>query len=390
MKVKNNSIRFILVSTLVLLLLVVLSGLCLWKIEQYAYLYVESGWLVLITLFIRFSKTEKIRLIAIYSGSVFLAFFLGEVYFTYLDIKSERFEFQSIYGGHNTTREGIGLAPVKNSQWKTKLTLEDSLIFDVVQTIDNNGFRLTPQRITSVQSPVLFFGCSFTFGHGLNDDETLPAFLHASNPEQWNAINMGYDGYGVHQTLAMLETQMEKDLLREQIPKAAFYTAITDHVFRGVGRLNHNIGPKYKLDNKARVIPRDKESLNGRELKYKAKWLLAKSSLLRRVLFSYTSLSREEDIDLFIAMVEKASVIFSNRYNAPFYCLLWKEQTSQPGLYEILLQRLNEKRITVIEVNHILPGYQENPGKYLFYKDGHPNALANRLIAEHLNKLLIQ
>lgn len=329
------------------------------------------------------------RLIGIYIGSIFLAFFLAEVYFIHLARQSERMEFKSIYGGHNTVREGIGLAPVKNSQWKTKMSSGDSLIFDVVQTIDGNGFRVTPQSNTNSQSLVLFFGGSFTFGYGLNDNETLPARFHASNPGQWRAINMGYDGYGVHQTLAMLETQMEKDMLGEQRPKAAIYTAITDHVFRGVGRLPHNSGPKYKLNAKAQIIPREPGPFDARALKYKFKWLLSKSYLFRRVLFAYSSY-REEEIDLYIAMVEKASALFTDRYDAPFYCLIWEEPYSQPDLYKLLLQRLNEKNITVIEVNHILPSFLKNPEKYLFYRDGHPNALANRLIAEHLNKLLTQ
>jgi lysophospholipase L1-like esterase len=306
-----------------------------------------------------------------------------------LETKGERFEFQSIYGGHNTTREPIGLAPVKNSQWGIKLTVDDSLVFDVIETIDSSGFRFTPQHSTNTESPVVFFGCSFTYGHGLIDDETLPAFLQASNPEQWHAINMGYNGYGVHQTLAMLETQMVKELLKGQSPKAAFFTAITDHVFRGVGRISNNIGPQYKLDANAGVTLREPGPLDGRINEHRVKWLLSKSSLLRRILLSNTS-STVEEIDLYIAMVKKASTLFTDRYSAPFYCLLWNEPTSEPGLYEELLHRLNEKEIPVIEVSDILPGYQENPWKYLLYKDGHPNALANQLIAEHLNKLLVQ
>ena len=66
-----------------LILLIVLTGIAIYLIPQYAYLYVGFTWLAFVSLFLKYSKTEKRRLIGIYTGSVILAFSLSEVYFTY-------------------------------------------------------------------------------------------------------------------------------------------------------------------------------------------------------------------------------------------------------------------------------------------------------------------
>jgi hypothetical protein len=53
---------------------------------------------------------------------------------------------------------------------------DDEVIFDVVYTISAHGFRVTPGAggTSGSAGRVLFFGCSYTFGEGVEDDQTLP------------------------------------------------------------------------------------------------------------------------------------------------------------------------------------------------------------------------
>ncbi len=67
------------------------------------------------------------------------------------------------------------------------------------------------QRRTSsheVRGPALLAaGCSFTFGHGLNDQDTWPWLLQEHLPEV-HVMNAGCMGYGTDQALLAAERQM--------------------------------------------------------------------------------------------------------------------------------------------------------------------------------------
>ncbi|HOC74144.1 MAG TPA: hypothetical protein PKL54_15120, partial [Candidatus Hydrogenedentes bacterium] len=73
----------------------------------------------------------------------------------------------------------------------------ETLIYDVRGRTDAAGRRLTPCTAEKGDdAPVAaFFGCSMTFGQGVEDDETLPARFCAHAPD-WQAVNYGVYGYG--------------------------------------------------------------------------------------------------------------------------------------------------------------------------------------------------
>ncbi len=94
---------------------------------------------------------------------------------------------------------------------------------------------------------VLFFGCSYTFGDGFEDSESMPYQFQKFVGGRYQAFNYGYTAYGAHQMLPILENEKEKSGLGSNVPKYAFYQAITDHAFRGAFTSNENLGPKYSL-----------------------------------------------------------------------------------------------------------------------------------------------
>ena len=85
-----------------------------------------------------------------------------------------------------------------------KLTSDGEVIYDVIYSIGEDGFRVTPQSISRSRY-VNFFGCSFTFGEGLNDNQTLP-FYFAQKSDSYSSKNFGFHGYGPHQAVAILES----------------------------------------------------------------------------------------------------------------------------------------------------------------------------------------
>ena len=362
-----------------------ISFLILLYINSFTFVWMWSVWLAVLVVIIIKARSHRTKLVTIYAASALFAVFLAEVYFSgLLGFRYERihYEHQLYQGAYIQQHEVLGRALVPGSKWWIKYAYGDSLSYDIVQSVDANGLRLTLGEHEPEAAPVLFMGCSFTFGHGLSDHETIASFFQQSN-KHLEAINMGQSGFGIHQTLAIFENGLEESHIEEKQPKAAFYSALTDHTFRGKNALIGDFGPKYELNKNNE--PEFQGLLSHRLCSLSE--LLEKSHLLTRYVLRRRP-STEADIDLLAIMIEKSARLFSDRYDAPFYCLLWEEPYAEEGLYDKLLEKLKARNIKVIEVADMLPGYDKNPWQYFLYKDIHPNALANKLIGEYLSELL--
>ena len=82
------------------------------------------------------------------------------------------------------------------------------------------------------KKPILLYGCSFTFGSGLNDNQTLSFKLQ----KETNRIvyNKGLAGYGIQHMLYHVQYQLENLLNKKKLeePEFVIYTFIDDHIFR--------------------------------------------------------------------------------------------------------------------------------------------------------------
>lgn len=86
-------------------------------------------------------------------------------------------------------------------KWSVVSTRPDGeIVYNVVYTIGSDGFR---QSTASSDAPISVFGGSFTFGEGLQDDETLPFFL--SELMEQEVKNYGIHGYGLHQAVYLMQ-----------------------------------------------------------------------------------------------------------------------------------------------------------------------------------------
>ena len=111
--------------------------------------------------------------------------------------------------------------------------LDDEPIFDVVYTTNEAGLRASPPSAEARES-ILFFGGSFTFGTGVNDDETMPHRGGVATKGKYRVFNFGYAGYGPHQMLAAIEGGLVDEIVIEP-PKYVIYQAIPHHVERAAG-----------------------------------------------------------------------------------------------------------------------------------------------------------
>ncbi|MPR35151.1 hypothetical protein [Salmonirosea aquatica] len=124
---------------------------------------------------------------------------------------------------------GVRARPNWHIRW---VPLKDNVRYDTVTiSTDSLGRRATPLP-DSLPRPryALFLGCSYTYGDGVSDTQTLPYYFQALSPT-YRAYNYGYMAYSPLHTLALLQ----QGALERQIPQKdgfAVFTLINDHLDR--------------------------------------------------------------------------------------------------------------------------------------------------------------
>lgn len=104
------------------------------------------------------------------------------------------------------------------------------LIYSVNYGINKDSFRTVKINKSSTQK-ILFTGCSFVFGEGLEDEQTIPFIFSELIGEQYQVLNIGYAGTGPHHVLKWLKSKKIKDLVGNTL-KYVIYIFIDDHIFR--------------------------------------------------------------------------------------------------------------------------------------------------------------
>ncbi|MEI6128295.1 MAG: hypothetical protein WCQ99_17240, partial [Pseudomonadota bacterium] len=85
----------------------------------------------------------------------------------------------------------LGYRPRPNLHFSAFHKVNNRVSYDAAYTIDEYGRRLTPGlNEWGKDFFILFFGCSFTFGEGLQDNETLPFYV-SEYAGRYRAYNYG-------------------------------------------------------------------------------------------------------------------------------------------------------------------------------------------------------
>jgi hypothetical protein len=112
-------------------------------------------------------------------------------------------------GVRNLSLSGDPVSPVGSHPFRLKAGFTYQQVsneFDVRTTIDRFGNRVPEPQ----ESPeVLFLGDSFTFGHGLSDEETF-VYIYCSH-KQISCSNLGRSGTGTGSQLNILEHYLETE-----------------------------------------------------------------------------------------------------------------------------------------------------------------------------------
>jgi hypothetical protein len=280
----------------------------------------------------------------------------------------------------------LGYGPVKGICAPAISTYNEEILYHVKYTIDSNGQRITPPFIKSNDSrSILFFGCSVTFGYGLNDESTFPYIAGMKLKDKYKVYNFGFEGYGTHQMLAAL-TQKVVDKVVDIKPQYAIYSAIPDHIDRLTNKKSWGShDPKFTMEDGQLVYEGHFDDNGSSRILSKLK----ESFIFRKF---FESQSADDDVELFSAMVDKSRHEINSKYPGCKFIVIFWDDLSQKELSDKMLHTLQRKNIEVHLISRILPDYNEQWSKYQIRPplESHPNQLANQFIAEYIVKDIIK
>jgi hypothetical protein len=323
---------------------------------------------------------------------VFLAVMLFDFYFQYkltthpmFDvIKNLRIEEDlSFYTRHDY----LGTLPKRNMKATVTSRYKDEVLYKVTYSVDSNGHRIVPRhRVKPDSKSVIFFGCSFTFGYGLEDNEAFPYMLAQKLNKDYEIYNFAFSGYGTHQMISALQHGNVDSIVKIK-PTHVIYTAVTDHLNRIVYRKtwgSHD--PHYEVEDGKLVYKGRFDEDLGVLSNYSRKF--QQSPLLDAV---FQKQREEKAIELFVSMVVTSKEEVLRRYpDCDFSVFVWDDPGLPSGI--AMVEGLKKKGIKVILISSVLPGYIKDPGLYHIkpFIEPHPNLKANKYIADYLEKMILR
>jgi hypothetical protein len=253
------------------------------------------------------------------------------------------------------------------------------VLYDALYSWDEYGRRFTPSKgKANRNNSILFFGCSFMYGQGLNNNETFPFYI-AEHAASFKAYNYAVIGGGPHYMLAKLLEPNVVSEIQNSRKYVLVYLYIDCHIDRVAGRYPFaNSAPYFYLDSDNRLIQNGLFSTTLFWKSYLQKMIL-KSPLNQYVQNYVNSKSKnEEDIKLISKIIEESRNIFRQKFKSDdFYVVLY------PCSNTYIVPYLKKAGIKYLVYNDKI---EFSDKQYTIPRDGHPAALANKELAEMVFK----
>jgi len=270
---------------------------------------------------------------------------------------------------------GYKLRP-DTSGFITLLRNGDTLFHNTL-SIDHFGRRVTVNpKGENRKKYAIFLGCSYTFGHSVNDSSTLPSLFSLLCPA-YVSYNYGVQGYGTQQLPFILRRIDRKKEVVEGTG-IAIYTFVAQHVNRVIcdkltSRWAHGF-PYFTLKDDSLELIGTFD--NNRWLITNLYLTLNKSEFLSFFNYNIPASVSEEDYKLTAALINLAKTEYEKKFhNDGFYVLIY------PGEDNTICRYLRGSNVNVIDLSSYLPADSMKI-------DGHPTAECYAYVAHQLTKLL--
>jgi hypothetical protein len=405
-------------SRLLRLLIILIPGfflsIILIKLKSFSapFVLISTLWFAL---FLIASITEKklsIKIILFNMAAIILIFGFFELYFwrvaiyklTYHQSAADPYRIEGIK--YDPVEDDIlGYALRKNSSRTVKYYYNDKVIYNVKYTIDKNGLRISPPPRKLNAPAILFFGDSYTYGEGVNDDETMPYLTGIYTAGEYAIYNFGIHGHGPQHMLAEIDHGIVDSVLTHK-PQFAIYQAIPEHVERLKGLYPWLMkGPHYTLNENGEIIPssisiplwtriKDKIPLLARIEDHIVQKSFFYNTIDRRILTmkkSNNKDTRENDVNTFVGVIDKSKNLLAKKYQGiEFHVIFWDNSYSKD-----IIEALEKKGIKIHKVSSILKSddfweFEKKSTPYRIPYDGHPSALTHKIMARYVVNEIIE
>ncbi len=388
--IKNQTIKSILCGLILISIATYISHFIFNSFNALS-IWIGAVWLIVVMCFFLMSTNGSLFRFIWYNGAILI--FVLTLLESYLWLTEENF-IKSIKDLNPTTTvdDFLGYAPIKNIKYTETQYYRDKLVHSSSYTIDENGSRITPSpNGTSVKGHLLFFGCSITYGAGVNDFETMPYQVGSLSNGRYRIHNFAFMGYGPHQMLSAIENGLVENIVgHDDKPKIAIYQAIPDHIRRSAGCFLWDChAPHYKLDPNGEVFyvgHFDDYHIIPQRVKQK---LINKFQIYKKIVQSEKPF-RDGDIESFLGIVNASKTKFEAQYpQSTFYIIWWDwwnlKINKNKRYNEKILEALKNMKIQVYLISDILPDFNNYRLTYQVSPyDSHPNSLAHQIIAKYI------
>ena len=299
--------------------------------------------------------------------------------------------------------------------------------FNVSYKINSQGFR-EHQKPSTTES-IAVIGDSFTFGIGVNEENTFVSQLNKQMKQEQKTTqfrNYGVPGYSTDQEYLLINNLSRNKLITDTVLVVYLGNDLIDNQYPFPIQANYG-KPYFKLSNRQLALKNSPVPLRQKSLPY------SKKSLATEVLgnFEQTSLSKllasfeigqrinaltggnstgleahfqshlKPSIDLFNSIVEDSNKAV-NQLNGKLTLALLPSQAyvvsnnSIPAKYqqflkESIMQHFKHSNIDVIDLSLALKEHFETNRKALFHiNEGHLNTQGHRVVADTIGSTIKQ
>jgi hypothetical protein len=268
-----------------------------------------------------------------------------------------------------------------------KLAGDGSVVYTATYTIGPDGFRETPQygwtpqeALTGARSRINFLGDSFTFGEGLNDNQTMEYFFGSLSQKQGQAVwvkNYGVHGWGMHQSLAILQSDLDS--------KANLQFALTSpwHASRSACADFYSLGsPRYILQDDG-LVKRNGycRSFGWVEHSPKAiRGLITSSKIFNLIIDSlFVTSDQDQQIQLYLAILNTMQENLAQKGQKFILGFVKADQSWFVGTYnnDKLLAAIKVMGIDVVDMTLANTNEALEKKYYIHELDKHPSAAGN-------------
>lgn len=285
--------------------------------------------------------------------------------------------------GYFQKDELLGYKPKASAEISSILIEDKKTLYNVIYSIDMYHRRMTPaiQRESRTKF-ALFFGCSYTFGEGVENNETFPYYFSEFALE-YMPYNYGFHGYGPQEMLAKLQyNSLTKEI--KEIQGIGIYLYLPDtHEQRAIGNMSVFNGwgknmPFYTFDFHRNLMRKGSFS-SGRPVISYLYSLLGQSYVIKYFGIQFPSKLTEKHYRLTAKIIEEAKNEFNKKFMSDhFYVIIYPNTTRKN-----IIPYLQKAGIIYFDYSDLFDSSLE---QYNIIGDGHPSSEAYKILAKKLSE----